>query len=522
MSRASLFFDRWDVAMLCVATLHILMSPYTKVEESFNLQAMHDILYHRFDLSSYDHLEFSGVVPRSFWGAVAVASFSSPWVYLAHLSQLPKITALYVVRIALAAASVASLARFRLALTEVLGSLTSRLFALLYCLQFHPLFYAGRPLPNVFAVTLTTWAMAKFLLLLNRSNNGCDPRPPAPVEVLAPLAVAMIVLRCDVILLIAPVALFLLAARKITLLEGVVIGVTVGALALTATVLLDSMFWRRYLWPEGEVLLFNTVENRSSEYGTSPFHWYFTSALPRSLLVAYPLALAGGILERRVRGLLIVAIAFIVLYSQLPHKELRFIFPAVPLLNACAAAALGRIFQNAAKSAIWRWLGRGCCAALVASLLATGVLATVSSANYPGGHALGRLHSLHLQGAAAAAAGHLPREAIPEVLEVHIDNLPAMTGVSRFGELPFPWKYSKQEGLAQEDLQLHNFTYLLSEAREVPGYTCISAVNGFQRLQIERGAPFIKVATTPQVFVQAVNHLRGLNHYYEQEFGYAC
>ena len=63
------------------------------------------------------------------------------------------------------------------------------------------------------------------------------------------------------------------------------------------------------------------ILHRSSEWGTQPWHWYFTSALPRAMLGGLPLALLGLRIERRPWPYLGVVISYIGLYSLLPHKE---------------------------------------------------------------------------------------------------------------------------------------------------------------------------------------------------------
>lgn len=62
---------------------------------------------------------------------------------------------------------------------------------------------------------------------------------------------------------------------------------------------------------------------RSAEWGTMPLHWYFTSALPRTLLAGLPLAALGAALERRVRHVCVCVLLYIAAYSLLPHKEVR-------------------------------------------------------------------------------------------------------------------------------------------------------------------------------------------------------
>lgn len=238
-----------------------------------------------------------------------------------------------------------------------------------------------------------------------------------------------------------------------------------------------------------------------------PAHWYLASALPRALHAAFPLALLAPLLDRRARPLLFVALGFVLLYSNLPHKEVRFLFPVLPLWNVAAAVTLQRLWVGRGKSAVRAALLAAAAAALAAGLGLTALTAAASARNYPGGEALQALHRLAAADAAAAAAAG-------RQLWVHIGVLPAMTGVSRFGEAGAPWVYSKEEGLSLQQLAAQRFDFLLTDQPAVEGYTQLAAAHGFQRLALETRSPAaalrgllqrrlpVRLLTAPAVYVQ--------------------
>lgn len=71
------------------------------------------------------------------------------------------------------------------------------------------------------------------------------------LQVTVLLALATAIFRCDVIVMAAPLLLALLARRRVAFLPLLATGIVGGLASIGLTVLVDSYFWRRWLWPEG-------------------------------------------------------------------------------------------------------------------------------------------------------------------------------------------------------------------------------------------------------------------------------
>ncbi|OHE99595.1 Alg9-like mannosyltransferase [Colletotrichum orchidophilum] len=405
-------------------TFHLLLAPDTKVEESFNIQATHDVLVYgtpTHDVAArlratYDHFDFPGAVPRTFVGAVLLAGLGGPLVNLVGFAH-----AQLVVRGLLGLANAAALVVFARSLGKALSMGVMRWWVLLLVSQFHIVFYASRTLPNMFAFALTTLASAN--LLPNQSPQSHLPRLRVAISL---LVFAAAIFRSEVALLLATTGLHLLLTRQLTIPKLIRPFLISFAVAIAVSVPLDSYFWQRPLWPELWGFYYNAVLGSSSNWGVSPWHYYFSSALPRLLVnpliftLLIPLALAQPGTVHSAAGLVIPPLLFVAIYSIQPHKEARFIFYVVPPLTAAAAQGANFIFVRRKKSALYTLGSLVLGLSVLASIAASTGMLLLSSLNYPGGDAIRELHAL----VAASPSS--------SVTTVHTDVLSCMTGVTLF------------------------------------------------------------------------------------------
>lgn len=248
-----------------------------------------------------------------------------------------------------------------------------------------------------------------------------------------------VVFRSEVALLLGTNALWLLLVPAISLHRIIPPFAASFIVSVALSVLVDSYYWQKLLWPELWGFYFNVVQGSSSDWGTSPWHYYFTSSLPKLLLNPLGIFLVGVAFwypayERIARRLVIPNILFVAIYSIQPHKEARFIFYVVPPLTAAAALGAASLTTTISLPSEKKSnndsanIKKVTTLALILSILgaflfsAAGLLA--SSLNYPGGEALAALNTII----------RTDQSTVPSSLvTVHADVLSCMTGVTLFG-----------------------------------------------------------------------------------------
>lgn len=462
-------FVKMKYLVFLFIALYCLLCPYTKVEESFNIQATHDILHHRLDLQHYDHQEFPGVVPRTFLGAIILAL---PLTIVTHLPQ-SLLAEQVLARLLLGGGVSVALAQLSGAIRRWLGAPAATAFVLLSCCQFHLIFWSSRTLPNTFALPLVLLGLAEWIRSL------AELPLPHLKRMIYYLTAAGVIFRFEAGILLAILAITEWSLGRVSLRTLLLHGLLTALLCLTLTVGVDSFFWGRWLWPEGCVFYFNAVLNKSSEWGTMPFYAYFVSFLPRLLMVSYPLAILAFIRDTRIRRLLFPALVYIAIFSALPHKEWRFIMYTIPLFTTAAASLVGHVWIYQRRSWLYRLALLAILGGALASLAGSGLLVYISSLNYPGGQALSKLHTL---------------EDASATVSVHMDVLTAMTGASRFGERNPHWSYHKNESHATSDDFIEaGYTHLITrlDPARYPEFEIMDETQGLDSVRLRHPRTYL-------------------------------
>ncbi|CCH61944.1 hypothetical protein TBLA_0F04110 [Henningerozyma blattae CBS 6284] len=442
----------FDSILIAVIIFHQVQAPFTKVEESFSIQAIHDILkYGISDISQYDHLQFPGVVPRSFFGPLVIAFLTKPFVLISDWYRNYSINPYTSLDTQMLARSMIGMLNGLSILylkncvqgmfdrvaelreeqekknREETRSVVSRppdtdmttvgsWFVVFCTVSFHLMFYFSRPLPN-FVVTFSLTNVCIAWTLMGDYHWAI---------LLGGFTAA--VCRLEVVGLIAGIALASVFLKQISLVRAVQYGVFGGCLGLSISFAIDSHFWGQRCIPELDAFIFNVIEGKSIQWGSEPFLSYFTRYLrmiflPPTVLLLNYLGFKIGPTNLHIVGF--ASYFHILFMSFQPHKEWRFIVYSLPGIILLGSTGTAYLWENVNAQGTFRTLLTLLLPlSALFSFLISIVFSIISQMNYPGGDALAKLNQYFIDNNIRNTTVHL--------------SVPAcMTGVSLFGQLDY-------------------------------------------------------------------------------------
>jgi alpha-1,6-mannosyltransferase len=480
--------DILDTVAITLIGLYSVIAPFTKVEESFNMQAIHDVLYYGSDLEMYDHRQFPGVVPRSFIGAGLIGMFLKPLKVI--FPSDTKLDFQLFARGILGVVNAYSMVSLRRAIADNWKSNepgVPRIISIWYLLfqfsQFHVVFYASRALPNMLAFPLVTKAIQNVLFGEFTSAIGL-------------ISFAAIVFRAELILFAGSLALVVLISRKASVFQIVRAGFQGLAVGAVLSMVVDGYFWQNTVFklpdrpvfvPEIYGFVYNVVMGKSSLWGVEPWHAYFTKHIPNMATNPVTIGLIpAGLAFNSPTGLRILAAAatlFVAIYSAQPHKEWRFVVYIMPIVAVTAANGATYCWTRLRRGSppVFKMLNLVLALSTVGAYLVCFAKLQTSSLNYPGGEALHKFNTIF----DPSFESHLP-------VTVHLDVPVCMSGATRFGEIHNSTMviYDKTEDAKQLQNIWRSFNYVITVTDDTsslpsePGHVwkAISSVKGFRGL----------------------------------------
>jgi phosphatidylinositol glycan class B len=139
------------------------------------------------------------------------------------------------------------------------------------------------------------------------------------------------------------------SAYTVLLREACFAGITVLAISAIS----DRLYFQQWTFPPYHWLNFNISQDLAVFYGRNDWHYYLSQGLPLLLTTYLPFALIGlwrsTSLQSGQQAFTLASTTLLTIgtLSCIAHKEVRFIYPLLPILHVIAAPVVGTFFSEA-------------------------------------------------------------------------------------------------------------------------------------------------------------------------------